>query len=497
MAPRGRRRSPGLLTPREREVLDLISQGYTNPEISDRLGITLETVKHHVSEILSKLEVTSREAAAAWHRERPSIARWALALAGAGIVGGTIALLVLLAWGVARTSDSSSAVTVIKASPGALTLDNPANTKLIVTQPSSGETRGDMWLANLDGQLIQKLPVTAGVQQRDFIRVAPNVRTGNVALYYASGAWEGDKSVMRLDLVTLETDVIGTIAKCCPGQFGPSTGPMTDVSPDGRYLILFDSRLETFYRHDLVTGEDLDLNVPSNTCKVSCQYWSIRWSPDGRYLLAEHPAVNDETAEGFVFDGAGALVAQFGLPNSDWSLSVWGPASDRLCTVRSEYTGPPFIEIRRAPDWTKETFLEDLEFDLVTPPSQYFGLPVGPNMAGCTWLDDTHAAVWQSALKGRDYERQAHLVIVDTDDGAVRAVEVPFDCHFESPMSTGQQNMGVLRNSMGGQRCDGPYIENGPNDLVDTASGASTKIGGAGTIIEGIVRAEVLPESLR
>jgi hypothetical protein len=354
-----------------------------------------------------------------------------------------------------------------------------------------------MWLANLDGQLIQKLPVTAGVQQRDFIRVAPNVRTGNIALYYASGAWEGDKSVMRLDLATLKTDVIGTIAKCCPGQFGPSPGPMTDVSPDGRYLILFDSRLETFYRHDLVTGENLDLNVPSNTCKVSCQYWSIRWSPDGRYLLAEHPAVNDETAEGFIFDGTGALVAQFGLPNSDWSLSVWGPASDRLCTVRSEYTGPPFIEIRRAPDWTKETFLEDLEFDLVPPPSQNFGSPVGPNMAGCTWLDDTHAAVWHSAFTGHDYERQAHLIIVDTDGGAVRAVEIPFDCHFESPMSTGEQSLVVLRNSMGGQRCDGPYVENGPNDLVDTATGASMKIGGAGAIIEGIVRAEVLPESLQ
>lgn len=49
-----------LLTNRENEVVQLISKGYTNQEIADELFITLKTVKTHVSNILSKLEVEDR-----------------------------------------------------------------------------------------------------------------------------------------------------------------------------------------------------------------------------------------------------------------------------------------------------------------------------------------------------------------------------------------------------------------------------------------------------
>lgn len=52
------------LTPREREVLDLIGQGLTNQEIADQLTIELGTVKNHVHNILQKLNVSSRQAAA-------------------------------------------------------------------------------------------------------------------------------------------------------------------------------------------------------------------------------------------------------------------------------------------------------------------------------------------------------------------------------------------------------------------------------------------------
>lgn len=52
------------LTNREKEVLMLISQGRSNQEIADELFITLKTVKTHVSNILSKLEVEDRTQAA-------------------------------------------------------------------------------------------------------------------------------------------------------------------------------------------------------------------------------------------------------------------------------------------------------------------------------------------------------------------------------------------------------------------------------------------------
>lgn len=48
------------LTNREYEILLQIAQGLTNQEIADKLFITLKTVKTHVSNILSKLEVNDR-----------------------------------------------------------------------------------------------------------------------------------------------------------------------------------------------------------------------------------------------------------------------------------------------------------------------------------------------------------------------------------------------------------------------------------------------------
>ncbi|QEA54470.1 response regulator [Loigolactobacillus coryniformis] len=52
------------LTKRETEVLKLIAQGKSNQDIADELFITLKTVKTHVSNILSKLQVEDRTQAA-------------------------------------------------------------------------------------------------------------------------------------------------------------------------------------------------------------------------------------------------------------------------------------------------------------------------------------------------------------------------------------------------------------------------------------------------
>ena len=53
------------LTPRELEVLALIDKGLTNREIGERLFIEVGTVKNHVHNLLTKLDVGSREDAAA------------------------------------------------------------------------------------------------------------------------------------------------------------------------------------------------------------------------------------------------------------------------------------------------------------------------------------------------------------------------------------------------------------------------------------------------
>ncbi len=48
------------LTPREKEVLELMAEGKSNPEMAEELVISRSTVKFHVSSILSKLDATSR-----------------------------------------------------------------------------------------------------------------------------------------------------------------------------------------------------------------------------------------------------------------------------------------------------------------------------------------------------------------------------------------------------------------------------------------------------
>jgi DNA-binding CsgD family transcriptional regulator len=88
MRRRGRPPYPDVLTPRQWQVLALLREGLTNEQIADRLGISLDGVKFHVSEILGKLGVRNRNEAARWHdgradrataslgRNAPALRRW-------------------------------------------------------------------------------------------------------------------------------------------------------------------------------------------------------------------------------------------------------------------------------------------------------------------------------------------------------------------------------------------------------------------------------------
>jgi DNA-binding NarL/FixJ family response regulator len=65
IAGRGHRGAFGQeLTEREAEVLALVADGRSNPEIATELGVSLKTVQNHVSRVLTKLQVRDRTQAA-------------------------------------------------------------------------------------------------------------------------------------------------------------------------------------------------------------------------------------------------------------------------------------------------------------------------------------------------------------------------------------------------------------------------------------------------
>jgi DNA-binding NarL/FixJ family response regulator len=66
LAARREERVPPTLTEREIEVLGLLREGLANKEIAVRLGITVKTVKAHLSSLFSKIGVQDRMQAALW-----------------------------------------------------------------------------------------------------------------------------------------------------------------------------------------------------------------------------------------------------------------------------------------------------------------------------------------------------------------------------------------------------------------------------------------------
>jgi DNA-binding NarL/FixJ family response regulator len=64
------RRNPAERTRREAQLLDLMVEGLSNPEIAERLHRSVRTVERHVSAILAKTRTRTRLEAVAWSRGR-------------------------------------------------------------------------------------------------------------------------------------------------------------------------------------------------------------------------------------------------------------------------------------------------------------------------------------------------------------------------------------------------------------------------------------------
>ncbi len=85
---RGRPPHPDVLTPAEWRVAEAVRHGMSNPEIARRQGVTLDAVKYHVANALSKLGFSSRRDLRQWD----GIRRDSALFGRASDMGGDIAL---------------------------------------------------------------------------------------------------------------------------------------------------------------------------------------------------------------------------------------------------------------------------------------------------------------------------------------------------------------------------------------------------------------------
>lgn len=163
-------------TPRQREVLDLLVRGKTNSQIAETLGISLDGAKWHVSEIITRLGVDTRDEAAEYWRHRNGLRmRFTRVLAGffgsgalkwsaatafiAGVAVASAMVVVALRNDAGEDTDRSPAVP-----PGDSTVVDPSNpgaqpTVVVTPPPTTGETVGGVGVTRLSFSQPGSFPV--------------------------------------------------------------------------------------------------------------------------------------------------------------------------------------------------------------------------------------------------------------------------------------------------------------------------------------------------
>jgi TolB protein len=298
---RGRPRYPDLLTPREQEVLQLLRDGLTNQQIADRLGISLYGARYHVSEILSKLDVSSREEAAAWQPESAPTRRgliggvdpvsWlkghsAWRVVGGAAIGAAGVALVLLALGVLFTSmqeePSSELGKLVYVEGGDVwTLVLPDGEPQRLT--TDGRNHAPHWSPSGEWVLFEK-PVERGAAELWVMRAdgSDARRIDGVAYQQMSYGWApGEDRLAYLSgenetLVVENADGSGRLSLVSSQDKGwDSIGGFIQWSPDGQWLAIA-----------VATRGDVSGNGPFRADYVGL--WAVRADgSEARELVAE------------------------------------------------------------------------------------------------------------------------------------------------------------------------------------------------------------------
>jgi Tol biopolymer transport system component/DNA-binding CsgD family transcriptional regulator len=463
MARRGRPPHPDVLTPREWEVLALLREGLSNDEIAARLGITLAGAKYHVSEILGKLGVESREEAARWQPQavRPLWAAIATPIGSAwrkltsgplpALTAASLALLIaagiaLLAWALLRTSGGGTSViaptstapaitqpavvgaptptappvgTTGTACPGGPTAPTASAPLLAYAAPDN-----TIWVIGADGSNATQLICSA--------------TGGQNAAWSASGRYlahvSEDGALHILDV---------------------ETGKDTVADDGSNGTLLYDPSFVAYLQWSHVDDSLVYEKVSRTDVHVSLGLWRVTpggtpsrvidasgavggWSPDGRRILytvasdRTPTAINSRTAQLFIVnaDGSNAHKLTDGLL---YALSPWSPDSQLIAYWKDDHGGSSTIgdiyvmNVDSGREVSLGEFTSD-EHPQWSPDASrdvFQNMGIDPSSLAATPLFDRPSAIinWSPAgtkvayIEGPAFGGQSTLVVFDTASG--------------------------------------------------------------------------------
>jgi Tol biopolymer transport system component/DNA-binding CsgD family transcriptional regulator len=319
MAQRGRPRHPGLLTPREWEVLALVREGLSNREIGDRLGVSKDGVKYHLAQIYAKLGVSTREEAAAWQPAPGAaastgrvsrFARVGLFASAGAVVAGLVVLTGAVVYNELSSGDSgnSSEDTVSSAHGGGPPTPSPLASAAIPTPspyltpapPADAQSfgkiayvrDGNLWaydfLTDSNTQLVQRsVALTFGTTEEDLTLLHPEWSADGEWIAYGirNGAVSNATSIwaVRASDALLEGGGYGWYWEWCPTALVLAGG-----FSGGELSQPVDSYPADYY-HGLATGPLINVGQGE-----------ARWSPDGKsYAVpdATGPRLNPQVSD--------------------------------------------------------------------------------------------------------------------------------------------------------------------------------------------------------